>query len=215
MDLSKKRLKKVAICGKANSGKSSTAKLIAAAICEETAEYKVIAFADPMKRAVMTMYPWADPKCLYGPSKLRNTPIPNTFDKNGNPLTYRQLLIDIGTAARDNDLDHWVKVFDHNIAQLDECSTRNPGPTITRYVKRKLLIVPDLRFRNEFDYLRQKGFFIIKLLRTTDVVIDSPTETNQDSIAPTEFDYVLDNNGTLDDLKTEVKQIVKLIKKRK
>jgi hypothetical protein len=207
MDLSKKRLKKVAICGRANTGKNSTAKLIASLLCDEKAEYKMMAFADPMKRAVMQMYPWADRECLYGLSKFRANPIPNTFDRDGNPLTYRQLLIDIGSRARENDPDHWVKVFDYNVKKLSPFAEKH-------LVDRKLLIVPDLRFRNEFDYLREKGFFIIKLFRDTDVVIDSATETNQDLIKLSEFDYVLDNNGTLDDLKKHTKEIVKLIRKR-
>lgn len=215
MDLSKKSLKKVAICGRANTGKNSVAKLIASLLCKERDEYKMIAFADPMKRAIMQMYPWADRKCLYGPSKLRNTPIPATWDKDGNELTYRQLLIDIGTRARENNPNHWVEVFDYNARQLDEHITQHLSRNITRMLKRKLLIVPDLRFHNEFDYLRQKGFFIIKLLRDSDIVINSPTETDQNSIGLSEFDYVLDNNGTLDDLKTHTKEIVKLIRKRK
>jgi hypothetical protein len=71
-----------------------------------------------------------------------------------------------------------------------------------------LVIITDCRFRNEFDHLKSLGFYQIRLLRKDFTKIDDISETNQDGIADSEFDYVLHNNGTLEELEKEVKKIV-------
>src|ERR1700722_4549170 len=109
---------KIALFGKANSGKDTTANLIGTTldikINGKTAiygNYELIAFATPIKRMLELMFPWASRKCLYGPSHLRNEILPYSLDRNGCPLTYRQALIDLGKLGRSYDEDHWVKVF--------------------------------------------------------------------------------------------------------
>jgi len=72
---------------------------------------------------------------------------------------------------------------------------------------RSIVIVTDVRFRNEFEHLRRKGFYQIRLYRNTGA--SAPTdvhvsETDQDSIADHEFDYILHNDYALRDLKAEV-----------
>ena len=69
-----------------------------------------------------------------------------------------------------------------------------------------LTIVTDVRFRNEFDHLKKKGFFQIRLYRDTGMqTIEHISETGQSSIKDEEFDYVLFNNKSLEDLKEEVR----------
>ena len=72
-------------------------------------------------------------------------------------------------------------------------------------------MVTDVRFRNEFDHLKNKGFFQIRLLRDSHLKIDDESETNQDTIRTDEYDCVLHNNGTLKDLKQEIIRIFPLI----
>jgi hypothetical protein len=206
MDITK--IQKVALCGKANSGKNTTATLIAESLCKYPLEYKMMAFADPIKEMLLKMFPWADCECLYGSSKLRNNIIPHKIDKDGKSLTYRQALIDLGKLGRIYNEDQWVDVFDHRIKNM--C----PATGITGHsVGYKLIIATDVRYRNEFEYLKENGYFQIKIFRDSDIIINDSSETNQDQIKNNEFDFILDNNGTLEDLKNNIKKIVSQIRK--
>jgi hypothetical protein len=182
---------KIAIMGKANTGKNTLAGLLIDEIkVNGTNSYKCMAFADPIKEIVMTMFPRANRNCLYGPSQLRSESIPGAF-KDGKPLTYRQALIDVGTEVGRKYSDRiWLENFDHRFES----------------VVSDLVIVTDVRFRNEFDHLKEKGFFQIRLYRETGMApIHHISETGQSSIKDEEFDYVLFNNKSLEDLKEEVK----------
>lgn len=184
---------KIAICGKANTGKNTLAGLLIdeiSAIHKGPLSFKCMAFADPIKEIVMTMFPRANRNCLYGPSQLRAEAIPGAY-KDGKPLTYRQALIDIGTEVGRKYSDRiWLENFDHRFD----------------LVSNDLVIVTDVRFRNEFDHLKERGFFQIRLYRDTGAPeIQHVSETGQSLIKDEEFDYVLLNNKSLDELKEEVK----------
>lgn len=200
---------KIAICGKANTGKNTLANLLYQELQErDSTEFalrhpgstlqaysgKFMAFADPIKEIVMTMFPRANKECLYGPSRLRAEAIPGAF-KNDKPLTYRQALIDIGTEVGRSYSDKvWLENFDHRYEQI--LVKKNPP---------NIIIVTDVRFRNEFDHLKDKGFFQIRLYRDTGAPeIQHISETGQSSIKDEEFNYVLFNNKSLEDLKEEV-----------
>lgn len=199
---------KIAICGKANSGKNTLGKLIVDEICQrnenssalkgwdvQEVSYKFIAFADPLKKMLRIAYPDLPRKYLYGSSKYRAKVIPGAF-KNGVPLTIRQALIDLGNDfGRANKPDIWLRNFDYSFNKM---------------VRRKtdIVVVTDVRFRNEFNHLKTLGFFQTRLWRDEYVKIDDESETNQDSIKDDEFDFIIHNNGTIDDLKCSVSRLV-------
>ena len=140
-------------------------------------------------------YPEIPRKWLYGSSKYRSEKIPGAF-KNGIPLTVRQCLIDIGNDfGRAYKSDIWLDNFDNRLNKHIRGES-------------KIIIVTDCRFRNEFDHLKFLKFYQIRLRRDAQLKINDISETNQDGIADSEFDYVIDNNGTLKDLKNEVSKIV-------
>jgi hypothetical protein len=202
---------KIAITGKANTGKNTLANLLYHECFEKDRDKlgglglqaysgKFMAFADPIKEIVMTMFPRASKECLYGPSHLRAEAIPGAF-KDGKPLTYRQALIDIGTEVGRKYSDTvWLENFDHRFDKLK--------------TSLNIVVVTDVRFRNEFDHLKEKGFFQIRLYRDTGAPeIQHISETGQSSIRDDEFDYVLFNTKSLDELKEEVKsKIIPMIK---
>ena len=103
---------KIGICGKQNSGKSLVADLLYSLFLPDMAfgPMRFMAFADPIKDIGQMMFPWADKNAWYGSSERRNEWIPDADDKDGKPLTYRQVLIDLGTLARSYDYDHWVQL---------------------------------------------------------------------------------------------------------
>ena len=204
---------KIALFGKANSGKDTTANLIGSSLDIEIngqtidyVNYELIAFATSIKRMLELMFPWASRKCLYGASHLRNEILPHALDRNGCPLTYRQALIDLGKLGRSYDENHWVKVFATAEKEL-------PTKYIGNLYRCVAHIVVDGRYRNEFNYLRSNGYIIIRINRRTDIVIDDSSETAQDAIKDSEFDFILDNNGTLQDLQDKVSFIASEIQK--
>jgi hypothetical protein len=196
---------KIGITGKANSGKNTVGKLLVAGLRAQQSnalyashpplEHQFIAFADPLKKMLRTAFPKLPRKYLYGSSKYRAKEIPGAF-KDGVPLTVRQALMDLGNDfGRKYQHDIWIRNFDYTYYKAG--------------LKGKdLIVVTDVRFRNEFDHLESLGFYQIRVLRNSQLAINDASETNQDGINDHEFDYVVHNNGTLADLKEEVSKIV-------
>jgi len=200
---------KIAITGKANTGKNTLGELVIDGlnqrICEErnravyTLQTRYIAFADPLKKMARIAFPIIPRKWLYGSSKYRSEVIPGAF-KEGVPLTVRQLLIDLGNDfGRKYQSDLWIRNLEHRVNKLSKG-------------KAQAIVVTDCRFRNEFDYLKKAGFYQIRLLRDSHTKINDVSETNQDGILDSEFDYVVNNNGTLSDLVKEATKIANQIK---
>jgi hypothetical protein len=183
----------VAICGKKNSGKNTLAATLQSAMLGHS---HIIALADPIKEIGQKMFPWSKPTGWWGSSEERDDVIPDANDNQDNPLTYRQVLIDIGTQARRYNPLHWVNVFDHTFGLIVR-ETNGDG-----------CIVSDVRFRNEFDYLHNKGFYLIKLMRNGITSSTDVTETNQDQIKLEDYDKVIHNNGTLNQLKRQVDDLM-------
>jgi hypothetical protein len=203
---------KFAIVGKANSGKNTLANLIFEHIKHyETnlnkitnfeEKIKLVAFADPIKKMIEIMFPSIDKNYLYGSSSLRNSVIPNAF-KDNQPLTVRQLLIDLGTGlGRSYNENVWI---DNLLFKLDTAEKENA----------LAFAVPDVRFVNECKILKEKKFFIIKLIRDSELKINHISETNQNSIPDEEFDYIVYNNKTLDKLADQASQIFNCLKDNK
>lgn len=193
---------KIAISGKANSGKNTVSKFLIDGISERVGDEfkggKIIALADPIKEMARIMFPNVPRKHFFGPSKYRSSVIPNSY-KNEKPLTVRQVLIDIGTGLGRGYRDSmWLDNFDYRFE---------------KYKNTAVIIVPDVRFRNEFDHLKNKNFYSIRLKRDSHLEIDDISETNQDSIEDLEFDCLLHNNSTLDKLRKDVDKILDIIVK--
>lgn len=183
--------------GKANTGKNTLARMIVSKLKEDKNLLgKLVgyfAFADPIKRMIREMFPQLPKKFLYGSSQFRNEIIPNAF-KDNKPLTIRQLLIDLGSeVGRKYCNTVWLDNFDHEFIKFS--SKRSA----------KIAVVTDVRFRNEFDHLKNKGFYMIRLYRDTKISnINHISETGQNDIKDEEFDMVLYNNKSLADLKKTV-----------
>lgn len=63
-------------------------------------------------------------------------------------------------------------------------------------------IITDCRFPNEFKAIKDKGGIVVRVKRDGIVPVNAhPSETALDGF---EFDYILENNGSLEDLKTSV-----------
>lgn len=194
---------KVAICGKAKSGKNTIAKLLKKSLSKkDKIRCKYLAFADPVKEIARIMFPSIPEEHLTGSSELRSSIIKNAF-KNDSPLTVRQLLIDIGTEmGRSYDKNIWINALG---SKLDSLQKKD----------KDLVILTDCRFINEHNFLKSKGFFTIKVIRNDSTFINHISETEQDGIPESDFDAIIYNNGTLKQLKKDVSLMAYRLHKHK
>jgi hypothetical protein len=113
------------------------------------------------------------------------------------PHKDRQFLQYIGAEwGRRQDPDIWVKL-------ALEASAETQGN----------VFISDLRFPNEFEALKRDGWICVKLIRTDPedrVGTGTAThisETALDGVPDEEWDYVIANDGTLEEFEAKIKQI--------
>lgn len=120
-------------------------------------------------------------------------------DAKGNYYTIRQLLQKFGTeVGRNISPNLWVDAL------------------MNDYIKAKSggygddWIVTDVRFENEAEAIRENGGILIRLNRNTGFNDQHSSETALDNYK--NFDLVIDNNGTLDELIDKVYNFMKEFK---
>lgn len=185
-------VRKLALCGKIRSGKSTVAEYIA-----EQYEFTCFAFADEMKRLLHALYP--------------NIP------RDPKPRRAYQVF---GEGMRKLDLpdaptvwvDYCLRMVDTHIWWHREVDDRGANVLIT-----------DLRTKEEYERLRKEGFSIIRVSAPDDVRIGRALEagddfTIHDLAHPTEIalnsfevDYQIVNDGTVDELKRKVDEMMEAI----
>lgn len=157
----------IGVSGVAGSGKDTFA-----SVYKERDEKTVFiaALADPIKRTAKMIFPEIPDDYLWGPSENREFPTAY-LDGSGKPLTARKILQRMGTDfARDLCPDTWLlhmkkavsrlesddwTVYDKKVGVVTFTRTeRNHAPTI---------IIPDVRFQNEVDWIRSRGGVIVSL----------------------------------------------------
>jgi hypothetical protein len=162
----------IGVSGVAGSGKDTFA-----SVYKERDEKTVfiVALADPIKRTAKMIFPEIPDDYLWGPSENREFPTAY-LDGSGKPLTARKILQRMGTDfARDLCPDTWLlhmkkavsrlesddwTVYDKKVGVVTFTRTeRNHAPTI---------IIPDVRFQNEVDWIRSRGGVIVSLILPDD-----------------------------------------------
>lgn len=190
---------KIAISGKARSGKNTVVSMFLKYLKFENSKEKVIGLADSIKHIAKTMLPEASNECLFGPSELRSTIISDKYvDIDGNPLTHRQVLLDIGKLGRMYNKNIWLNLVVQDAIKSTDIHT---------------YICTDCRFINECNYFKNNGFTMIRVLRDNCAKIDDPSETEQDNIPNSEFHYIINNNRTLQELELNVEIISSELRK--
>lgn len=202
----------IGITGLAGSGKDTFGKFIMNNVGEKVVPHRV-ALADPLKRVVAELY-GVDIDLFYDRDK-KEEPI----NKEDELITPRYLLQQFGTEViRHMDADHWVKRFDKEVEDVissyrvqalgfgSRNIERNYTPEVLeerkqiRYDCINLVIVPDVRFGNEQQMIKDKGGYLIDIVRPDpdvgekmDMTHASETSINK-LITP---DYVIENNSNL------------------
>lgn len=189
---------KIAISGKARSGKNTLAEILKSKLLHlHNVPVEIVALADPMKKIVMKMFPGTDPKYLWGASELREAVIGYELkDDLGRPLTYRQVLLDLGKLGRGYHHDLWLRSLVKSIE----------GD------KNKTFIISDCRFPNEIKYLKDNGFYTIRLKRSDIPNINDISETAQSEIPDDYFHEIIDNSGTIQGLEKKAELTINNLK---
>lgn len=175
------------ISGKVGVGKSSFA-IACDTICKHMAfNSQVIAFADELKRIAMNLG-WDRKK-----------------DEKG-----RKFLIDLGLAARNYDLDIWAKTLWNGIDDFAD-----------------FIFVDDWRFINEYEFFNQLAKDPANSLQLFLIRIESPerealkgsklyndeSEIGLDNFDKSLYNYIIVNDGTLEDLYNKALDVIKEVKK--
>lgn len=188
----------IGIHGKLRSGKDTVARLLSEKFIELGFKTRKRAFADSLREVVEKIIcverKFVDDsystQSLDFTEEQKNTYIPE-FD-----LTIGQMLQHLGTETmRDHfNINVWVNSLWLNIKDIYE---------------NEIVIVTDVRFINEVKFLRDTGCILINVEGKPTTQTDESTrdknhssETSLDSF--NEYDFVIKNDGTLDELKNKI-----------
>ena len=159
--------------------------------------YHGFAFADALKDAVSTIFTW--PRgLLEGDSNasraFRERVDPWWSHKLGYEVTPRLILQKMGTeACRHGIADNiWIAALEKRIHGYED------------------VVISDCRFPNELDFVRSAGGVIVRVKRGEEPSLEEQmkmhiSETAWNSVVP---DYVIDNDGTLQELKDKIKLVL-------
>lgn len=187
----------VGISGKRGAGKDLLGKYLG------YHKFKTMPFAGELKDRVRRDFGLSkeqtDGSAKEQPTKLlREIISPESTDPRSEYWTPRQIMIAYGQFFRQFDNLYWVKkVFDK----------------IKAGAPNELIAITDVRFKNEADYVKQQGGFLVRLERRPELniykgVINDPSETELDDY--TGFDLKLEQheNETPQDLEKFAYKIV-------
>ena len=169
----------IGIGGKAGSGKDTVAKMI------EELGYEHRKFATPLYNMIARMLA-VTPEWL-----MDNKDVTFRFPRYGEivPMTVREILQYVGTdVCRADDEDYFIKLMDLGL--------------LTHYPKNKEIVISDVRFRNELAEIANFGKSIYVKRQQDETSIH--THSSENDVTEKDFNYVLNNDGTLDDLKANL-----------
>lgn len=166
-----------AISGFKGSGKDEFFKTIQ----ELDPSYQKLAFADPIKNKVMEIF------SLYSDEDYDKFKRADVYYWGGQ-VTGRHVLREIGMLMRSYDVDQFTR-YVYNCLTDNTCIT-------------------DLRFDNELyltKVLRRDG----KQVRTVKIKRFNSDDTHitEQELPDFEFDYIINNNGTLEEFKQQIERI--------
>lgn len=181
----------IGLCGYAGSGKDT-----AAAVLLKECNFQRVAFADPIRQAVMALDPLIpNPDDERGYSRLSELMNEREWAEVKEFAEVRRLMQVFGTEVGRNLIDSelWVKLAEGKIR-----STLSVGNTV----------VTDVRFPNEARLIKKFGGVLVRLSRPgfgpiNEHVSDRASESWS-------YDHHLTNDGTVESLHEKMRELVSL-----
>jgi hypothetical protein len=189
----------IGLVGLIGSGKGTVADRL-----EQEHGFRKDSFAKSLKDAVSCMFNW-DREMLEGKTKESREwrERPDTFwsKRFGKDITPRWVLQYFGTEVMRQGM--------HDAIWVDSCMARYDGrPTV----------IADTRFENEIKTIREMGGKIVLVKRGPDPdwftdyvegnVIPKDIHSSEYSWAKSEYDYLVENDGTLEDLHKKIDDLI-------
>ena len=195
----------IGITGFARAGKDVFAKMLAQELYKQTDRFFILmAYAHELKLRVQKDFDlsyeqlWGDEKEI---EDRRYKRLPKyrggvRSDRDELPNIYwtpREILQNYGEFYRTIDYDFWVK---HLFGVIKNNEYKN-------------VIITDIRHPNEAHPITDCGGYIIKIIREDKAEIHNQQHISETAMTDySKIDFVVDNNGTLDDLKLNVIGVV-------
>lgn len=173
----------IGIAGPARSGKDTYCELLREQLYINHVPSARYAFADPIKEAIKKAFLLNE---SHVNGALKETPIPALGNKSP-----RQMLQWFGTeyGRQMIDPDIWLNVAQRFIDKLP----------------RSVIVIPDVRFENEADWIRERGF-LLHIERADCAGVTA--HVSEAGIQREEDEPVILNDGSLDDLAESAKDLV-------
>ena len=183
----------IGICGLIGSGKDTVAERLVT-----HHGYKRDSFAKSLKDAVSSMFNW-DRKMLEGDTKesraWREQPDEFWSKKFGKEVTPRWVLQYFGTEVMRQNM--------YDAIWIDSVINRYKGDNT---------VISDTRFMNEIKTIRENNGVIILVKRgelpSQEWMTSNGRHKSEWDWLDSSFDYVIDNNGTLEDLYKKVDDLI-------
>jgi hypothetical protein len=195
----------IGIAGRAGAGKDA-----AASVLVESFGFCRISLADEMKRICARIY-WWGPGRLWGPSENRNRPDPST-----GGLTARKALQHLGTEwGRAMYENTWINralgdarqvlagmTYDREVGV---CANDAPVPAAHG------VVIPDVRFRNEFDAIKAIGGRVWLVDRPgVGLTGEEALHASEAGLGDAPFDAIIRNTRGLDDFRADVALVAQM-----
>ncbi len=186
----------IGICGKKKHGKDAVAKILI-----DKYHFTKYSFADPLKRGVQEMFGLTDEQC-WGDQSVKET-----VDERWG-ISPRKLLQLVGTDIFREYLPSIHKGFGKKIKnniwvnRFKIWVEENPDMNI---------IVPDVRFLNEIKAIKNIGGDIWHIDAGQRVGTDGDSHKSENEWCQYDFNSVIDNNGTMEELYNNVEEMLGVI----
>lgn len=182
----------IALTGPKGSGKDTVAQTIVD-IAGELFDVKTIAFADPIKQAVQHIFQ-LDTSSVEQYDILKRSELNwhSTFKADG-----RHVVREIGMLMRSYNEDQFTNYVEQEILNSNEAWN--------------VWVVTDLRFNNEYNLMKK---FSAKIVKVTRPGYNYDGHVTEQGFNDSFVDYIIENNGSFDDLRTKTQETLKRIMKR-
>lgn len=174
----------IGLTGYAGTGKDTVRKVL-----ETEFDMDGIAFADPIREMLSMLLSSVGVDDSWMTERhLKEQEIP------GIGMSYRKLAQTLGTEwARSLHPDFWVRIA---AAKVELCA---------QYSKAGV-VISDVRFPNEVEWIRSRGGVIWKVIRPGTEPVRA--HASEDLIATLQYDYVIDNSGSMVQLEQAVQAAI-------
>ena len=191
----------VGISGKARVGKDTLGRyIIEEFINKHNRVFKQVAFADAVKLMCKKYFDLSDEQ-LWGLEKEKTTTYlkPGKIACSNNLADYwtpREIMQHIGGLFRKIDPNFWINYLYKNLLGAGS------------------FVITDVRYTNEADFIKEHNGFLIRITRELSEDIHNmqhESEVDLDNYLLEKYDVVVDNNGSLVDLRRIASEVVAAI----